>query len=619
MLQSIREHTQGWIAGTIVSMIILTFALWGIHSYFTTSTNHSIVAVVNGLDITKDQLTTAYDRLRRQAQAQYGITGTGQEELVLKHQALQGLITVSALKQASFKQGFRITDEQIDRYLESMPEFQVDGQFSMERFQQTIATTAMSISEFLELVRTSLLIDQPRLGIILTSFAIPEETQHTISLVNEERDVSYLLIPLSGFLSQSINISPEQIKAYYQQHRNDFMTPEQVNVSYVSLSIDQLKTAFHPTEAELRRLYNDNVSAYTNPTRWQLSALTIPLPPHASNEEVTLAQQKAAHLAALPNKTSFRPIGKGWLTLDQVPAALEQVVAGMTAKGQLSDPVQTPTGLVVVQVTDYEAPKVQPFEAVQDKVKLAYIRQHAEEKFSTVRDQLADLTYEHPDSLVPAATALHLPVLTSELFVLDKPGKGIAQYKKIRDVAFSNDVLNVQNNSDVIPISPETVIVLRVNSHIPSTLLQLKDVANQIKDKLTAEETERRASNLADELLTQLKQGTSPEKLATAHQLTWVKAGWMGRYATAVDPAILDSVFRLPDPIKNHKPAIYGSVHLPHSYAIVALHGVHAGVVKNPEQNKVFAEQVEQSEGALEYELYKQSQIGNAKIVIRQQ
>ena len=49
MLQTIREKTQGWIAGTIISIIILSFALWGIHSYFTSGGASANVATVNGV------------------------------------------------------------------------------------------------------------------------------------------------------------------------------------------------------------------------------------------------------------------------------------------------------------------------------------------------------------------------------------------------------------------------------------------------------------------------------------------------------------------------------------------------------------------------------------------
>src|SRR6188508_3212173 len=100
MLQTIREHTQGWIAGSIISLIILSFALWGVHSYFTGPASNTNVAKVNGTEISKDQLSFAYERLKRQAQNQQTSSPTSKDQTLLKQRALQTLVDVEVLKQA---------------------------------------------------------------------------------------------------------------------------------------------------------------------------------------------------------------------------------------------------------------------------------------------------------------------------------------------------------------------------------------------------------------------------------------------------------------------------------------------------------------------------------------
>jgi peptidyl-prolyl cis-trans isomerase D len=508
-----------------------------------------------------------------------------------------------------------------------MPEFQVNGQFSLDRFQEVISSTLMSTSEFLELIRTSLLIDQPRLGILLTAFSLPDETSYTIALVNQERDINYMNIPFQYFLSQSIVISPEKIKAYYDAHQNEFMTPEQVNVEYIQLSPTDLAATFAPTDAMLKSFYNENINSYTQPTAWKLVDILIPVAATATPDEITKAQVQADDVVrSLRNGSDFATVAshyssnnlasQGMMTLNQVPAELQKTVAGMTAVNQISDPIKTSSGFVIVKVVDYKQPKIQPFESVKDKVKETYIRQHAEEKFIEMRDQLADLTYEHPDSLQVAAKTLNLPIQTSELFTKDKAGKDISQYKKVRDTAFSNDVMNLQNNSDVIQLNPETVIVLRIKSHIASTLLPLKDISKQIEDKLKAEEAETRAATLASDIMTKLQAGADPIQLANIYKFTWSKAGFIGRYSTKVDPAILDAAFRLPNPANDHKNVVYGKTKLTNGYAIVALNAVKPGVAADSKQQAVFDEQVQNSQGVLEYELYKQSQTRKAKIEI---
>lgn len=624
MLQTIREHTQGWIAGTIVTIIILTFALWGIHSYFTGDANNSTVAEVNGVAITKEQLAVAYERVRRQAQSQYG-TNLPKDEKTLKSRALQTLIDIEVARQASLAQGFYVSDRQVDNYLQSMPEFQVDGKFSLKRFNDILSATLLSTSEFLELIKTSLIIDQPKLGIIFTSFALPNETTYSIALVNQERNIDYLNIPLQYFLTKQINITKEQVTDYYKQHQNDFMTPEQVNVEYITLSLKDLAAAIQANDSVLQSFYNENINAYTNPMTWKLVAVSVPLAATATPEEVENAKTKAKALAtALQNGQDINKLGKSnvillngqnWLSLNQVPPELQRAVTQLVKPGQLSDIVKTSQGLVIIKAVDIAEPKLASFLTVKDKVKEAYARQHAEEKFAELREQLANVAYEHPDSLQAAAKELNLPIQTSELFSRNKPGKDIAQHKKVREIAFSNDVLNSQNNSDVIQINPETVVVIRVKSHIPSALLPLNDIYQQIETKLKTKAAEDEAQKFADQLLADLRKGAvKPEDITTRYKFLWNSLDHVGRYSTKVDSAILDMAFQLPDPADNQNHVMYGATRTPNGYAIVALKSVKQGNIVDQKQATIFAEQVQNSDGLLEYELYKRSEDNHAKV-----
>lgn len=627
MLQTIRERTQGWIAGVIISIIILSFALWGIHSYFVSGGNNTNVAEVNGVDISREQLNMAFERLRRQVQAQYGSNNPAiKDESLLKSKALQNLIEIEVLKQASIKQGFQVFDRQIDSYLQGMPEFQVDGRFSVERFQQILSATMLNTGEFLEIIRTSLLIDQPKLGVIFTSFALPDESNNTIALVNQERNIDYVTIPMQYFLSQPIAVSQDKVKAYYEAHKQAFMTPEQVSVDYIELSLNDLISKMNPTDAELNTFYSENVNTYTQPMMWKMADIVVPLNENATPEEINKAQEKATAIAQeLEKGADFNKLarantqstsGQEWVTLNQVAPEMQKTVGGLTKAGDISTPMQTTKGFVIVKVLDVKEPQIQSFASVKDKVKEAYVRQQAEEKFAQMRDQLADITYEHPDSLQLAAKNLDLPIKTSALFTKDKAGKDISESKKIRDIAFSNDVLNLQNNSDVIQLNPETVVVLRAKSHVASTLLPLTNVSKQIEDQLKSEDAESRAVKFTTELKDKLQTSTNPQAVLSQYKLTAQQAGYIGRYSNKVNPAIVDAAFSLANPATQNGKPVYGMAKLQNGYAIIVLKEVKSGAITDQKQYSVFAEQVQNSEGLLEYELYKQSQINNAKITI---
>ncbi len=623
MLQSIRDHTQGWIAGIIISLLILSFALWGIHSYLGAGAGSSTtVAKVNGVEITKGQLAVGYERLHRQVQMQYGSHAMPENaEVQLKNRVLQTLIEGQVLKQASLAQDYRVSSDQIDNYLESIPGFQVNGQFSPVRFQELLATTLYTANDFLDLIETSLLIDQPRLGFILTSFALPNEVTNTMDLVNQERNVDYVIVPFETFLKQNIIISADKVLAYYQQHQDEFKTPEQVSIDYITFSVKDLMSQAHPNDTVLKNFYNQNSNSYAQPMQWKLENIFIPVAANATDKEVADAQGKmntifqkvknnpnlswAAHSFSNAKDTKLQ----GWITLNQVPVELQKSLLSLDKPKQISNPVRMSTGFIILKVIDFKEAEVQPFAKVKDKVKEAWMRQQAEEKFGDLREKLANITYEHPDSLQFAATELGLPIRTSGLFSKDKGGQDITANNKVREAAFSNDVLALQNNSDVIQISSDTALVLRVKSHVPATLLSLKTVEPQILERLKASEAEYRAKHVVEEIKQKLQSGHAPS-------LTWSSLGFIGRHSNKVDLAILETAFEMPKPTEDKK-VFYDTVKVPNGYAVVALKGVREGAAGHSREGYgPFAEQIQSAQGLMEYELYKQSLVNQAKIVV---
>jgi peptidyl-prolyl cis-trans isomerase D len=625
MLQSIRDRTQGWISGVIISLVILSFALWGVHSYMNGGSNTSIVAKVNGTEISKSQLASAYERMRRQIEENVGPGNLPEKvESDLRIKALDALINVQVLKQGSLQENYRVSSTQIDGFLESMPQFQVDGRFSLPRLQQFLSTTLLSAGDFLELIKTNLLIEQPRLGIIFSSFALPDEVSNTIALVNQERDIDYMVLSRDYFLKQNLSVSEDEIKSYYQSHQNEFKTPEQVSIEYLELSAKDLLSSIHPSEDVLKAYYNDNINSYTKPMQWEIETVLFPLAENATPQEVSDAEKAAldARRQVLNGKdlsaqASELAAGatKKWVSLSEVPAEQQKALALLTKADQVSEPIRTANGFQLIKVFAVKEPQVQPFAAVKDKVLDTVAHQKAQEKYAELREKLANVSYEYPDSLQPAAKALGLTAKTSEFFTQAKGGKDISENKKVRDAAFSPDVLNSQNNSDVIQINADTTIVLRIKTHTPAALLPIESVHKQIVDQITAIKAEQKAKQVAEEIKLKLQSGLSEEQIAKDYPFTWNKEGYIGRYSTKIDTAILYAAFRMPRPAKANSAALYAAAKIPSGYAVVALHNVKDGSIEaNKEQLDVFNDQVQNSEGLLEYKLYEQTLMKAAKI-----
>ncbi len=101
---------------------------------------------------------------------------------------------------------------------------------------------------------------------------------------------------------------------------------------------------------------------------------------------------------------------------------------------------------------------------------------------------------------------------------------------KLVKAAFSEDVLQAGNNSDVIDIGKNSLVVLRVVKHEPAQQQKLADVKDEIKAKLVhLEETK---------LAKQTAQKTNPTN--------WTTKNKIGRFDKQVNQAILTAAFDLP-------------------------------------------------------------------------
>lgn len=89
----------------------------------------------------------------------------------------------------------------------------------------------------------------------------------------------------------------------------------------------------------------------------------------------------------------------------------------------------------------------------------------------------------------------------------------------------------------------------------------------------------------------------------------------ISRHATKIDSAILDAAFTMAKPQGDQK-ITYAVTKIPNGYAIIGVKAVKEGALNNKDEYRVFAEQIQNTQGLLEYQLYKDSLMKQAKINI---
>ncbi|QJI29740.1 peptidylprolyl isomerase [Pseudomonas sp. ADAK18] len=591
MLQNIRDNSQGWIAKTIIGIIVALMAFTGIEAIFQASTNNKQdVAKVNGEEITQNELSQAVDMQRRQLMQQLGkdFDASLLDEKLLREAALKGLIDRKLLLQGAADSKFAFSEAALDQVILQTPEFQVDGQFNAERFDQVIRQLGYSRLQFRQMLTQEMLIGQVRAGIAGSGFVTDAQVLAFARLEKQTRDFATVNIKADP---AAVKLTDDEVKAYYDQHAKEFMTPDQVVIDYLELKKASFFDQVTVKDDELQALYQKETANLAEQRRAAHILIEV-------NDKVNEAQAKAKIeeiQARLAKGESFEALAKefsqdpgsansggdlGYAGPGVYDPAFETALYALN-KDQVSAPVRTTFGWHLIKLLGVEAPQVPSFASLKDKLTHELKTQQVEQRFVEATKQLEDAAFEASDLAQPASD-LKLTVHTSQPFGRNG-GDGIAANRAVVTAAFSPEVLDEGANSTAIDLDPETIVVLRAKEHLKPAQLPLESVATAIRAQMTKERAIAAAKAHADELIASLRDGKTPLNQVIDGQ-SWKVTEAATRGQEGIDPAVLQALFRMPKPAAKDKPTFTSVTLADGSLMIVRLNDVNEAAAPTDEE-----------------------------------
>lgn len=556
MLQNIRDNSTGWISKSIIGLIVVLFAFTGFEAIISSGSNSNNAAKVNGEEITLDALAEAKNLQRRQLMQQFGkdFDASLIDDALLTESALKGLIARKLLVQAADQSDFAFSSASIDQFMLTAPEFQEDGQFNAERFDQVIRQMGYSRLQFRQMIEQEMRTSQLRAGIAGSAFITEQEAQAFARLERQTRDFSMLTITpdLAG-----VSVTSAEAEAYYNEHAKEFMTPEQVVVEYIELEKSTFFDQVAVDETELKDLYQAEIANLSEQRR--AAHILIEISADVSDEQARLKAEQVIErinagedFAAVANELSddsgsaAQGGDLGFAAPGIYEPEFEDALYALS-KDQVSEPVRTDYGWHVIKLLDVQAADIPSFASLQDKLTQNLKAQQVEQRFVEAVKDLEGLAYESADLQQPAAE-LKLTVKVSEAFGRDG-AQGLFANRQVLDAAFSTEVLEEGANSMAIELDPETTIVLRVKEHQRPEPIPFAEVSAQIQQQLTAERAIEQAQSEGETLLASLQDGKTSIEQVKQNEWQTVEAAM--RDQDGFDPKVLQTLFKMPKPQAN--------------------------------------------------------------------
>ena len=562
MLQLIRDRATGWIAWGIVILIAIPFALWGVHQYVTPDGSVA-VATVDDTEISFYDFQRHYVRNRQRLQS---ILGAGlidaEEDDRLRRDVLEGMIDSEVLIGSGMAAGMRVGDEQLASAIQAQEVFQSEGGFSQDLYEGWLRSQGYSSAGFEEDFRRSLLEQQIAFGISGSDFVSASGLRDAARLRLQKRTFSLLTIPAADF--EGPEPTDSEIGAHFEQHRSEYTTPERLRLRYLEISLDEIAAGIKADDEELRALFDTEPERFVTPEKREISHVLASVPLEAETDVVEQAKER---LSALKDRIvageSFEDLARehsddtgsapgggalGFIERGIMDPAFEETAFALPPD-QVSDPVRSSFGWHLIKVTSVQESRGATFEEVRDRVLAQYRSREAERIYAERVETLANVTYEHPESLEVGAQALGLPIRETGQVTRDgRSDDPVASQPAVVAAAFSTDVLDDGNNSEPVEFAPGRVVVVRAFDHEPPRNLDQEEARSEIVDTLRADARRAAVTARGREVLEDLRSGRDPVSVAADSGLEWSRFENVGRTGGGLSGQLLEVAFRMPRP-----------------------------------------------------------------------
>src|ERR1041384_2870833 len=262
----VRKHAR-WILGGILLLLIPGFV-----ALFTTTggsaRRESDLPTVQGKPVNVPQ----YEKARNAILAQY-IMNAGRQPLrtpdfedQLKQQAVLRIVMLQKAK----KLGIRVTDDQIQATIESQPVFHdQNGHFDPNRygpyapFFVFLNNHGISLQFFEEIMREDVILQQLQVQVATAAKVTPAEVELVFKPLHEKLSIALVEFDTENS-KESVTVTEDEAKAFYEQNQESFRRPAQVKIRYARFSLSDAKKAIKLADDEITEFYERNKMKYTD-------------------------------------------------------------------------------------------------------------------------------------------------------------------------------------------------------------------------------------------------------------------------------------------------------------------------------------------------------------------
>ncbi|MGE3916749.1 MAG: peptidylprolyl isomerase, partial [Hyphomicrobiaceae bacterium] len=299
MLEKLRRGATKVMIFALFSVLILSFAVWGIGDVIRSSGQGS-VAEVGPASISAQELSYEIQHRRQMLARQLGqsLTPEQMRSFGLDAAVLGELVNRTAVSNHAKSLGLRLSDDEVAHLIRTDPAFHgPDNKFSRAVFDERMRQAGLTEQRYIAERRNGEVREQ-----LTEAMALGVEPPDTlVGIVHryreEMRKVAFIrLDPEKAKVGEP---DEKAMKALYEEQKHSFSTPERRKIAVLLVTPEQIKDRAKVSDEEVRQAWEQARVAWDVPERRRIQQIAFKTKAEAEGEAKAIAGGKGFLMAAL--------------------------------------------------------------------------------------------------------------------------------------------------------------------------------------------------------------------------------------------------------------------------------------------------------------------------------
>jgi len=520
MLQVFRDHAHKWFVKVLLSLIILSFGIWGIGDVIYKFFAYRPVVKVDRHSISQEELAhhLQKEHARIHEMTKGKVTARQIKSLGVHVSVINRLVNQLVLSDELDHMNLGASDELLKEQIYAMPAFQTEGRFDSSKFLSVLQQQGMNERTFLQEARHSMLSQQLMSSLVLGA-SLPDFYQNTLVEALTRERVFALVEVDAAKMTLDHSATPEQIEGFYEQYKDKYTVSEIRSVAVILLDIKAMRHLLGITDAQVRQSYETQKENLKFPERRHVTRLT-----YAQEDKAIKAlamAKKGMPLAQIAKEILEGELEQPGLVVKmQMPEFAAAEVFELKS-GETTKIIPTGFGFHLFQVSKIESPRTATFDEAKSEIENFLIQEQKAGKLDEIRSQIDD-AIAAGQTLKEVAAKMNLTVQTFEAINkkgIGADGKPIFSKPNALQLAILEKAFSVEQGLDsgFVDVPGEGAFVLSVTKVSPAHTPKFSDIEAKVKKDWEAEQKLDLASKLASTIASEAKSLEELKSLAAKH------------------------------------------------------------------------------------------------------